>query len=125
MEAPLRWWKGLRITFILIGSSLALSLAATAVAYALQDSRAKRNEATQRLTAESTNRLVCVTRPYITASIAGAEFTILHNKNKTSVAAAKLSKRRSEVFLRGLVTIPNDFDCAPLIAKIKKEAEGK
>lgn len=109
---PQRWYKRLRVTFILFG----LSIIATGVVYYVSDAR----QATQ---ANSTNRLVCVTRPYIRGSLARAVQSAGDVKQPESVrkraAAAVVA---NTIFLQGLVTVPAHYDCAPLVARIRKEA---
>lgn len=122
-HAPLSWVRSLKWTFVLIGVTLALSLAATLAAYIVQDSKQARNARSQALSAESTNRLVCVTRPYILGAKKRAEATAKVNPNPVTRATAKQAVASSKVYLRGLVTVPPTFDCRPLVKQIKREAQ--
>lgn len=110
---PLIWYKRLKWTLILFG----VAIIATGVVYRVLDAR-------QTESANSTNRLVCVTRPYILGALARAEATAKVNPNPVTRATARQAIKSNKIFLRGLVTVPAGFDCAPLIAQIQREAAG-
>ena len=109
------------VTFALFG----LGLIATGVVYIVLDSRQADDRVVQRANAESTNRLVCVTRPYIVAALSRA---VRSAADASQSAAARARAREAitanTVFLGGLVTVPPDYDCAPLVKRIKEESRG-
>lgn len=94
-----RKWGG-----IFICSWLMLSLIAGGVGYLLIQS-------SQNQVASAFNPLVCITRQYIQASRARADFTAKHAPTATTRATAEQAVKSSDVFLAHLITLPRKHHC--------------
>lgn len=114
--------KRLRWTLILFG----LSLVVSGASYIILNDRGERDRAQNSLVRLSHNSIVCVTRPYLIAARDRAAASAADTSQSATVRArAHAAQVSSQVFLNGLITIPIDYDCAPLLKKLRKEGTAR